>query len=135
MRKIITLCSLLLALMFVVTMFTACGGKTEDESTTATTTEIAIIDSDSFSAVIAEENAIIKKGSDNFQTLSYPLSFENNFDIEYAKNHYEFIDMNFDGKPDFYIAIPNIARTELKSPYVRLRIANTMYATTNHERK
>lgn len=105
MRKIITLCSLLLALMFVVTMFTACGDKTEDESTTATTTESAIIDSDSFSAVIAEENAIIKKGSDNFQTLSYPLSFENNFDIEYAKNHYEFIEMNFDGKPDFYIAI------------------------------
>lgn len=103
MRKIITLCSVLVALAVVVTMFTACGDKTEDETTT-TTTE-SKVEVGSVTVEIGTDAAVIKEDGFVVQTLKYPKDSDVKFDIEYAKEHYEFIDFNFDGVDDFYIAV------------------------------
>lgn len=101
------LCSVLITLALIVTMFTACGDKTGDETTTATTVEnqSATVDETGFTAVIGDTEAVVKKDGKEFQTLKYPNNPNVVFDKAYAENHYEFLDMNFDGQPDFYIAI------------------------------
>lgn len=103
MRKIIALCSVLVALAVVVTMFTACGDKTEDETTT-TTTE-SKVEVGSVTVEVGTDAAVIKEDGFVIQTLKYPKDSDVKFDIEYAKEHYEFIDFNFDGVNDFYIAV------------------------------
>ena len=103
MRKIIALCSVLVALAVVVTMFTACGDKTEGETTT-TTTE-SNVEVGSVTVEIGTDAAVIKEDGFVIQTLKYPKDSDVKFDIEYAKEHYEFIDFNFDGVNDFYIAV------------------------------
>lgn len=103
MKKIIALCSVLVALAVVVTMFTACGDKTEDETTT-TTTE-SNVEIGSVTVEVGTDVAVIKEDSFVIQTLKYPKDSDVKFDIEYAKEHYEFIDLNFDGVDDFYIAV------------------------------
>lgn len=109
MKKIIMLCSVLIALTLIVTMFTACGDKPEEETTTTTTAsadnQSATIDETGFTAVIGDTEAVVKKDGKEFQTLKYPNNPNVVFDKAYAENHYEFLDMNFDGQPDFYIAI------------------------------
>ncbi len=105
MKKIITLCSVILALAFIVTAFTACGDKTEDETTTTTTTTEAAVELGTLVVEITEENALIKQDGFVVQTLNYPKDSDAEFDLDYAKEHYEFIDFNFDGVKDFYIAI------------------------------
>ena len=97
MRKIIALCSVWVAL------FTACGDKTEGETTT-TTTE-SNVEVGSVTVEIGTDAAVIKEDGFVIQTLKYPKDSDVKFDIEYAKEHYEFIDFNFDGVDDFYIAV------------------------------
>ena len=101
MRKIFALCSVLVALAVVVTMFTACGDKTEDE----TTTTESKVEVGSVTVEIGTDAAVIKEDGFVIQTLKYPKDSDVKFDIEYAKEHYEFIDFNFDGVDDFYIAV------------------------------
>lgn len=107
------LCSVLVILALVVTMFTACGDKPDDEktSTTTTTTSSSVnnqteyIDENGFSVIIGDTEAVVKKDGKEFQILKYPNNPNVTFDKAYAEKHYEFLDMNFDGQPDFYIAI------------------------------
>ncbi len=107
MKKIITLCSIILVLSFIVTAFTACGDKTEDETTT-TTTQTVSTDVSGFTVEIGDTEAIVKKDGKEFQTLKYPLNPNYTFDKAYAEAHNEFLDMNFDGQPDFYIAVSSV---------------------------
>lgn len=104
MKKIIALCSVLVALAVVVTMFTACGDKTENETTTTTTTE-SVVELGGVTVEIGSESAVIKEDGFVVQTLKYPKDSDAKIDLDYAKEHYEFIDFNFDGVKDFYIAI------------------------------
>lgn len=104
MKKIICLCSVVIALAVIVTMFTACGDKTGDETTTTTTTE-SNVEVGVITVEVGTESAIIKEDGFVVQTLKYPKDSDMEFDLEYAKEHYEFIDFNFDGVEDFYIAI------------------------------
>ena len=104
MKKIIALCSVLVALAVVVTMFTACGDKTEDETTTTTTTE-SNVEIGGVTIEVGTDAAVIKEDGFVVQTLKYPKDSDVKFDLEYAKEHYEFIDLNFDGVEDFYIAV------------------------------
>lgn len=109
MKKIIMLCSVLVMLALIVTMFTACGDKTEDETTTTTVeNQSAATEEIGFTAVIGDAEANVKKDGEDFQTLKYPNNPNVTFDKAYAEKHYEFLDMNFDGQPDFYIAISSI---------------------------
>lgn len=112
MKKIITLCSLLVCLAVLVTVFTSCGDKTE-ESTTVPETYIAAIENDgfSFTAEVGEKETIIKNKGEVYQTLKYPVNAGYPFDYNYAKERSQFIDMNFDGQPDFYIAVSAEAET------------------------
>lgn len=103
MKKIITLCSVLLVLALIVTAFTACGDKTEDNTTT--TTQSSASEKTGFSVKIEESQAVIKKDGKEFQTLKYPINSGMKFDLDYATKNNAFLDMNFDGEPDFYIAI------------------------------
>lgn len=104
MKKIIALCSVLVALALIVTMFTACGDKTDGETTTTTTTESSV-EIGGVTVEVGTESAIIKEDGFVIQTLKYPKDSDVKFDLEYAKEHYEFIDFNFDGVEDFYIAV------------------------------
>ena len=95
MKKIIALCSVLVALALIVTMFTACGDKTEDETTTTTTTESSV-EIGGVTVEVGTESAVIKEDGFVVQTLKYPKDSDVKFDLEYAKEHYEFIDFNDD---------------------------------------
>ena len=104
MKKIISLCSLVLVFALVVTLFTACGDNTEDNTTTQTTEEEII---KGYSAEIGEATATVKKDGKEFQVLKYPVNSGLSIDLEYASKNNEFVDMNFDGVLDFYIALSN----------------------------
>lgn len=105
MKKIIGLCSVFIALAIIVTMFAACGGKKGDETTTTTTTTESNVKAGVITVEVGTESAIIKEDGFVVQTLKYPKDSDVKFDLEYAKEHYEFIDFNFDGVEDFYIAV------------------------------
>ena len=111
MKKIITLCSLLVCLAVLVTVFSSCGDKTEESSTTET--YVAAIENEgfSFTAEVGEKETIIKNKGEAYQTLKYPVNAGYPFDFNYAKERSQFIDMNFDGQPDFYIAVSAEAET------------------------
>lgn len=102
MKKIISLCAVIIVLAIVVTAFTACGDKTE-ESTTTTTKSPNLVEG--ISVEVGKDFAVITEEGFVVQTLKYPKDSDVKFDLEYAKKHYEFIDFNFDGVDDFYIAI------------------------------
>lgn len=112
MKKIITLCSLLVCLAVLVTVFTSCGDKTEN-STTAPESYVASIENEgfSFTAEVGEKETVIKNKGEVYQTLKYPVNAGYPFDYNYAKERSQFIDMNFDGQPDFYIAVSAEAET------------------------
>ncbi len=104
MKKIITICSLIMALAIIVTAFTACGDNTEKE----TTTDEPIAAGTDFIAEINKTETVIKKDGEVYQTLEYPKNSGVKFDKKYAEKHNAFIDMNFDGKKDFYIAVSSV---------------------------
>lgn len=108
MKKIITLCSVLLVLSIIVTAFTACGDKTEDETTATTTTQELSAEETGFTVEIGDTEAVVKKYGKEFQVLKYPVNPNFPFDKSYAQAHNEFLDMNFDGQPDFYIAVSSV---------------------------
>ncbi len=103
MKKIITLCSLILTLAIVVTAFTACGDNKDNDTTTGNDSSVSV--DAGFVAEIGESEAVIKSGSEVYQTLKYPINSGMKFDKTYAEKNNAFLDMNFDGEPDFYIAI------------------------------
>lgn len=106
MKKIITLCAVVLALAFIVTAFTACKNKPQEETTTTTQSESV---KEGFYVVIDATKAVVKKDGKDYQTLKFPLNTGMKFDLDYATKNNAFIDMNFDGEPDFYIAISSDA--------------------------
>ncbi len=109
MKKIITFCSVILVLSIFVTAFTGCGDKTEDETTTTTAAQQdAFTDESGFTVEIGDTEAIVKKDGKEFQVLKYPVNPNVPFDKTYAQAHNEFLDMNFDGQPDFYIAVSSV---------------------------
>ena len=112
MKKIITLSSLLVCLALLITVFTACGDNKGD-STTTTETYVASVENEgfSFTAEVGEKETIIKNNGEVYQTLKYPVNAGYPFDYKYAKERSQFIDMNFDGQPDFYIAVSAEAET------------------------
>lgn len=103
------LCSVLVTLALIVTMFTACGDKPEEETTTTTIENQSVsIDENGFTVEIEDTQAIVKKDGKEFQILKFPVNPNVVFDKSYAQEHNEFLDMNFDGQPDFYIAVCSV---------------------------
>ncbi len=113
MKKIITLATLVLCVAVLITVFASCNGKKDDNSTTAPETYIASVTNGefSFTAEVGEEDTVIKNNGEVYQTLKYPVNFGCPFDYNYAKERSQFIDMNFDGQADFYIAVSAEAET------------------------
>ena len=105
MKKIVSICAVVLSLALLFTVFTACGKK--GEGTTDASTQAPVADGE-YSIDITEAKAVVKKGDTVFQELSYPSGIGYEFDLAYAKEHYEFIDMNFDGNLDLYIAVSKV---------------------------
>ncbi len=105
MKKIILSCSVLLVLSLLIVSFAGCGDKTDNNSTTKASDDNVV--STGYTAEISTDSAVIKKDGVEFQTVKYPINPGFSFDLEYAKENYEFKDMNFDGVPDFYIATSN----------------------------
>lgn len=110
MKKIIALCSVLLIVSLLIVAFASCSGNKDNETTTPSETTGSAVSDVLYSAEIGEGSAVIKIGDEVFQTLSYPNNPNIVFDYAYAKEHFEFIDMNFDGEPDFYIAVSKQGR-------------------------
>ena len=111
MKKIGVFCSLIIAIAVIITCFAACGGNNDDVTTTEATTEevivtqVAVVEDVELTAIIEEDCVLIKKGDEVFQKLPYPVKKGLVIDFEYAKNNFKFLDMNFDGLADFYLAI------------------------------
>lgn len=106
MKKIIMLCSVVVALALIVTMFTSCSDKADVETTTTTAENQLPPSSESgFTVEIGDTQAVVKKDGKEFQVLKYPNNPNVIFDKAYAEAHNEFLDMNFDGQPDFYVAV------------------------------
>ena len=103
MKKIISICAVILSVALLITVFAACG-KNNGDSTPESTTADAVADG-AYSLDVSAEKAVVKKGDTVFQELSYPVGIGYEFDLAYAKEHYEFIDMNFDGNLDLYLAV------------------------------
>ncbi len=106
MKKNYSVIALIIALCVLVTAFTACNKDKVDSKDDTSVSDI--VSASGYSAVINETNAVISKDGKEFQTVEYPQNIGHAFDFKYAKEHYEFIDMNFDGDEDFYIAVSNV---------------------------
>lgn len=112
MKKIFTACCMIIAVALVCTAFTSCGkdkNKDEKESTTENTTSgiFATVGDSVFFARVKDDGVEILKDDDVYQTLKFQQNDSQPFDAEYAASHFEFVDMNFDGQPDFYVATAN----------------------------
>ncbi len=110
MKKIVTLCSVIIAAAIIITCFAACGGKTEDNTTTEPTTEeivtqVGKVDGVKLTAIIEDEYVLLKNGDEVFQKLNYPIKKGFVIDFDLAKSNFKFLDMNFDGLADFYVAV------------------------------
>lgn len=112
MKKILSLGALVLCVAVLITVFSSCNGN-KDNDTTAPESYVASVTNGefSFTAEVGEDNTIIKNNGEVYQTLNYPINFGWPFDYNYAKERSQFIDMNFDGQPDFYIAVSAEAET------------------------
>lgn len=112
MKKIISICLLIVVVTLVVTVFTACGGKSESDTTTTTKVAADNAGQNNKDVVIGtltlkvnETNAEVYNDGALLQVLSYPKGKGTPFSYDYAKEHYGFADMNFDGETDVYIAV------------------------------
>ena len=85
MKKIISLCWVVLVFALMITVFSACGDNTEDNTTTQSS-ENAVVDTKGFSVEISEATAVVKKDGKEYQTLKYPINAGMPFDLDYAKN-------------------------------------------------
>lgn len=103
MKKIISICAVILSVALLITVFAACGKNNGDEAPESTTADA--VAEGAYSLDVTADKAIVKKGDTVFQELSYPKGIGYEFDLAYAKEHYEFIDMNFDGNLDLYLAV------------------------------
>ncbi len=113
MKKIIAICSLILCVALLVTVFTSCDGKKDDVSNQESESYVASVNNGefSFTAEVGENETVIKNNGKVYQTLKYPVNPGYPFDYSYAKERSQFIDMNFDGQADFYIAVSAEAET------------------------
>lgn len=107
MKKIFALCSLIICVSLVLTVFVSCGKDTDNNDDQTNESNIVSVTNGDFvfNAEVGAENTVIKNNGEEYQVLNYPSNAGYAFDLEYAKSHAEFIDMNFDGEPDFYIAV------------------------------
>ncbi len=110
MKRIITLCSVIVVAAIIITCFAACGGKTEDNTTTEPTTEeivtqVVEVEGVKLTAFIEDEYILLKNGDEVFQKLMYPIKKNFTIDFDLAKENFKFLDMNFDGLADFYMAV------------------------------
>ena len=106
MKKIAALCSLIICVSLVLTVFVSCNKDTDNTDLTGAGEVVSVTNGEFvFTAEIGPENTLIKNNGEEYQTLNYPTNAGYPFDFAYAKAHAEFVDMNFDGQPDFYIAV------------------------------
>lgn len=107
MKKIFALCSLIICVSLVLTVFVSCGKDTDNNDDQTNESNIVSVTNGDFvfSAEVGAENTVIKNNGEEYQVLNYPSNAGYAFDLAYAKSHAEFLDMNFDGEPDFYIAV------------------------------
>lgn len=105
MKKTAAICSLIICVALVFTLFTSCNGEKGDETQTEQYIPAVTNGTYSFTAEVGEENTVIKNNGEEYQVLKYPQNAGYDFDYAYAKERSQFIDMNFDGQPDFYIAV------------------------------
>ncbi len=105
MKKIISISALILVFALIVTVFAACNDKPDDEITTTEPTNVADNEPFTPTITISRDSALIAYGDGKVQKLNFPDGYEKDYDFEYAKEHYDFIDLNFDKVLDISIAI------------------------------
>lgn len=111
MKKIISLCSIIVITALFVTMFAACGGADNDTTTVPTTAAGGenvnpdVVEIGKLTLKVNENEAVVYNDGEEFRKLIYPKNYRVEFDYDYAKEHYDLIDLNFDGNLDAYIAV------------------------------
>ncbi len=100
MKRIIAIALSIFIIASVTAVFTACGKKTDNTKTTVSTTE----NSAELTAEVGETSLKVFKGDTMIEEVMYPKDTDGNFNIDYAKSHIEFVDMNFDGNKDICLA-------------------------------
>ena len=106
MKKEKIIIALILVLVVITGVFTACNGKGDTENTSTTVAEGQ--EQKGYSIEIDQKDAVISKDGKKIQKIKFPKDVDYIVNIGYARSHYEFIDMNFDGKEDLYIAVSKI---------------------------
>ena len=94
--------SLVLVACLAVTL-SSCKSKDNGDTTDTTSTTEAAAAESKHTADVGEKSLIVYKNGEQFQELSY-VEGDDSFDLEYAKQHIEFVDMNFDGELDICLA-------------------------------
>ena len=95
-----------LLLVLSIIIHTICGSGKNDKA--ATTTNIDAQNNvvvSGLSLKVNETSADVYNDGVLLQILKYPQGMGTPFSFEYAKEHYGFLDMNFDGEYDVYIAV------------------------------
>ena len=110
-KKLISIGIVVLTIVVVVIIAATSGGNGDNPEvipTDSTTTSVIGNDMDiilGYSAEVLEKTLKVYRDDIFVQELTYPTDHNGKFDLEFAKKHILFIDMNFDGKEDICLTI------------------------------
>lgn len=110
-KKIISIAIVILTIVVVVIIAATSGGDSKDPEVTVTeaTTSAQQFAGDEiilgYSAEVLENSLKVYKDDVFVEELTYPADHNGKFDLEFAKNHISFLDMNFDGYEDICLTI------------------------------
>ena len=110
-KKLISIGVVVLTIVVVIIIAATSGGSGNDPEvipTVSTTTPVIGNNMEiilGYSAEVLEKSLKVYRDDIFVQELIYPTDNNSKFDLEFAKKHILFIDMNFDGKEDICLTI------------------------------
>jgi hypothetical protein len=110
-KKLISIGIVVLTIVVVVVIAAMVGtGDNEPEVNITTTSPVQEEPIENvvvlgYSAEVLEKSLKVYKDNIFVQELKYPENSKVKFDLEFAKNHISFIDMNFDGEDDICLSV------------------------------
>ena len=104
-KKILAASVAVLLLASCIVLFAACGKKEGGETTEPVSESTGEVVEKGFSAEINEKTLEVYKDGVPFQSINYLENKIDTVNLDFAKEHIEFIDLNFDGQDDICLSI------------------------------